>query len=77
MDAPCNACARGPSKIDGHADLLVRRLGPTSIVFQCRTCGLLWSRSCSGHTGFAWARLDRAAQSVAVGVAVPTAALAY
>lgn len=75
MDAQCDACSRGPSKIDGHPDLLVRRLGPTSIVFQCRGCGLLWSRSYSGNDGFAWERLDRTAQSVAVGVAVPAGAL--
>jgi len=75
MDLHCNACTRVPSKIDWHADLLVRRLGPASIVFQCRSCGLLWSRSYWGNDGFAWERLDRAAQSVAVGVAVPAVAL--
>jgi hypothetical protein len=74
MDAQCTACLRGPSKIDGHADLIVRRLGLASIVFQCRSCGLLWSRSYSGNNDFSWLRLDRTAQSVAVGVAVPVAA---
>lgn len=71
MDTQCNACMRGPTKIDGHADLLVRRLGPASIVFECRSCGLLWSRSYSGDNCFTWGRLDQAAQFVAVGVAVP------
>ena len=75
MDAQCSACMRGPSRIDGHADLVVRRLGPASIVFQCGSCDLLWSRSYSGNNGFVWGRLDRAAQSVAVGVAVPAVAL--
>jgi hypothetical protein len=75
MDAQCDACMRGPAKIDGHADLRVRRLGPAGIVFQCRSCGLLWSRSYAGKDGFTWGRLDRAAQALAVGVWIPAAAL--
>ncbi len=73
MNEQCEACVRGPSRIDGHADLLVQRLGPASIVFRCRSCGLLWSRSYSWNNCFAWGRLDRAAQSAAGGVAVPAA----
>jgi hypothetical protein len=75
MDTQCSPCMRGPSKIDGHANLRVRRLGAAGIVFQCRGCGALWSRSYSGSGGFTWARLDRASQSGAAGVAVPAAAM--
>ena len=73
MDTSCNACLRGPSKIDGHADLLVRGLGATSIVFQCRSCGLLWSRSYSPDNYFAWERCaDRVARSGPVCVTLPS-----
>lgn len=73
MDTPCNACLRGPSKIDGHAGLLVRSLGAASIVFECRSCGLLWSRSYSANDCFAWERFaERVARSVPVGVTVPS-----
>lgn len=74
MHTQCNACARGPSKVDGHADLRVRRLGPSGIILECRSCGLLWSRSYRGADSFTWTRLDRLAQSAGAGVAVPAAA---
>jgi len=72
MDAPCLACARGPSGSAGHADLVVRAVGDARISLQCGRCDSSWSRTIEREGRFAWCALtERMAASPQSGVAVP------
>lgn len=75
MQTDCNACARGASKADGHAGLVVHSLGAASMTFSCRQCGLAWTRSYSANSGdYGWTRIaDRMAVGAGVGILTPAA----
>lgn len=55
VTAPCPSCAAGPAGIEGHEHLRVKALGNLAVRFECRDCGLRWSRSEAAGGGFAWA----------------------
>jgi len=74
MNANCDACARGPSNVDGHAGLMVQSLGSTGMVFKCRVCALTWMRSYSGDGHYGWTRLaDRTPATAWFGFIMPPA----
>lgn len=59
--------------IDGHPGLVVRSLGRSGLIFTCRHCDVLWSRSYSATGHYEWSReADRVAANVRVGVVLPT-----
>ena len=73
--APCVFCAAGPAGIEGHDHLRVKALGNLAVRFECRECGLRWSRSDAAGGGFAWASVDSEApvdRNHSAGVPVPT-----
>ena len=73
MHANCEACARGPAKVDGHAALMVHSLGVAGMLFKCRQCELTWMRSYSAHGRYDWTRLsDRIGAPACVGVVMPS-----
>lgn len=74
MNASCDACVRGPSKVDGHAGLMVQSLGTTGMIFKCRECALMWMRPYSGNGHYGWTRLaDRMATTAWFGISMPPA----
>lgn len=73
--APCPSCAAGPAGIEGHEHLRVKALGNVAVRFECRECGLRWSRSDAPGGGFAWASVDAEAplnRSYSAGVPLPS-----
>ena len=73
--APCACCAAGPAGIEGHDHLRVKALGNRAVRFECRECGLRWSRSGAPGGGFVWASVDADApvdRRHSAGVPVPT-----
>ena len=72
MNTNCEACARGPSKVDGHAALMVHSLGVAGMLFKCRRCELTWMRSYSSEGRYDWTRLsDRIGAPACVGIVMP------
>jgi hypothetical protein len=64
MTPLCAACIAGPSRVEGHPDLLARSLGEHGMAFACRHCQALWSRSYSTTGDFAWVRSPANGQDV-------------
>ena len=72
MDAPCQACARGPTGFTGHDDLTVKTIGNCRLMLRCRPCGSYWSRTLRKEGYFAWSALtERMAAGAGMGVPVP------
>ena len=72
MDAPCLACAGGPSGFDGHADLMMRTIGDARVTLRCRNCFSFWSRTLEREGYFAWSALTEGmASGPRMGIAVP------
>ena len=75
MEKLCEACSIGPSKIDGHGDLLVQMMGNAVMTFKCRACATIWSRSYRGEGELVWTRVDASApvdpRKAATGSMVP------
>ena len=69
MQPFCDACARGPAGIEGHAGLWVRSLGASRMSFRCQSCQSLWSRTFK-RGAFAWTAMSERI-SMGDGMAVP------
>jgi len=73
MNANCEACARGPTKVDGHPELRVHSLGVAGMLFKCRRCELTWMRSYSPVGRYEWTRLaERIGATGCVGIVMPS-----
>jgi hypothetical protein len=74
MSKSCEACARGPSMVDGHDGLTVHSMGVAGMLFKCRRCELTWMRSYSRDGRYGWTRVaDHIAATACVGIVMPTA----
>jgi hypothetical protein len=74
MNKSCEACARGPSTVDGHGGLTVHSMGVAGMLFKCRQCELTWMRSYSSDGRYGWTRLaDHTAATACVGIVMPSA----
>jgi hypothetical protein len=74
MNANCDACARGASKVDGHAALMVHSFAMAGMIFKCRQCDLAWRRSYSSDGVYGWTRLaGRMSATAGVGIMMPAA----
>lgn len=72
MEAPCQACIRGPAGFAGHDELTVFTIGDGCLMLRCRACGSYWSRTLQKEGYFAWAALtERMAAAAGMGVEVP------
>ena len=72
MDAPCEACSRGPTGFAGHEDLAVQTIGNGRLMLRCGPCGSYWSRILLKEGYFAWVALtERMAAGAGMGVPVP------
>src|SRR5690348_17143489 len=73
MSKSCEACARGPSMVDGHDGLTVHSMGVAGMLFKCRRCELTWMRSYSRDGRYGWTRVaDHIAATACVGIVMPT-----
>lgn len=73
MTANCQACALGPTKVDGHAELMVHSLAAAGMLFKCSRCELPWMRSYSPDGRYEWMRLsDRIDATACVGIVMPS-----
>ena len=55
----CESCTQTPAGVAGHDGLHqfdepIQASLPGNVIFECRDCGALWSRSYSGEGRFAW-----------------------
>ena len=74
MNTNCEACALGPTNVEGHAALAVHSMAAAGILFKCRLCELMWMRSYFTEGRYDWTRLaDRAAAAACIGVLMPAA----
>ncbi len=74
MNESCEACALGPTKVDGHAALTVHSMAAAGMLFKCRRCELTWMRSYSIDGLFNWTRLPaHKAPADCVGIVLPSA----
>jgi hypothetical protein len=73
MNENCEACALGPSNVDGHAALMVHSMAAAGVLFKCRRCELTWMRSYFTEGRYNWTRLaDRAAAAACIGILMPS-----
>ena len=65
----CMPCHGGPADIDGHPDLCVQSMGDDGVVFKCKACEALWTRSYSQTHRYIWS--PHPAFGHRLGLAVP------
>jgi hypothetical protein len=75
VEQMCPECTKGPSRIDGHPNLIVQMMGNAGMTFKCVNCSTRWSRNYRGEGDFQWVRVDPQApadlRSSAHGLQVP------